>query len=196
MIPDNRQAVKKERQGYVGSAKVLIVEDEQQLADLYKNYLSRKYDVEVAVTGKKAISIADETTDVVLLDRSLRNMTGVEIMQRLNEKPEVDARFAMITAQKPTEDIIQLPIDEYKMKPVQRGELLAVVKTLELRDHFQETAEDLFSFTSKRGALQEADKTNTEEYSQLSDAISQRREQLNEILDKIQNGSVFRDFPW
>jgi DNA-binding response OmpR family regulator len=187
--------VRKDDSQLIGSANVLIVEDEQNLATLYKRQLQDTYDVEVAVTAKKAYSKAGEDTDVVLLDRSLRNATGAEILMELKSDPAVDAQFAMITGEEPTQEIIELPIDEYKMKPVSRGELRAVVKTLELRHHFQATAKELFALTSKRGALQEAGRTNGDDYDKLSTAIKQRRDQINEILDKIQNASVFRDFP-
>lgn len=54
---------------------VLIVEDEQALADLYADRLGEAYVVETAYDGREALEQLDEGIDVVLLDRRMRSVT-------------------------------------------------------------------------------------------------------------------------
>jgi PleD family two-component response regulator len=63
--------------------KVLVVEDDQFLANAYKLKLSNSdFDVKVASDGKEALSIMEEfLPDVVLLDLIMPNMDGFETLQ-------------------------------------------------------------------------------------------------------------------
>jgi signal transduction histidine kinase len=55
-----------------GSApRVLVVEDERALADIYASWLTDQYEVETAYDGETALGRYDEGVDVVLLDRRL-----------------------------------------------------------------------------------------------------------------------------
>lgn len=52
-----------------GRPRVLLVEDERTLGNLYASWLSGRYDVETAYDGEDALAAYDGTVDVVLLDR-------------------------------------------------------------------------------------------------------------------------------
>ena len=68
--------------------KVLIVEDELQLAFLMTNVLTRiGCDVETVCTGKKAMELASEIKfDLITLDIGLPDVSGFEVCTKLKER--------------------------------------------------------------------------------------------------------------
>lgn len=71
--------------------KVLIIEDEQFISDLYVRSLTAAgYGVKVAVDGKEALAVAKTNEfDIILLDIMLPNITGTEILRHLRDPQEV-----------------------------------------------------------------------------------------------------------
>jgi DNA-binding response OmpR family regulator len=69
-------------------ARILIVEDELQLAFLMTNVLTRiGCDVETVFTGKKAMELAsEEKFDLITLDIGLPDMNGLEVCTQLKER--------------------------------------------------------------------------------------------------------------
>ncbi len=174
---------------------ILLVEDQVHQAELYKEFLSPKFDVKIANTGADALKYADEDTNVIILDRELPDMKGEVVLHKIKNEMKLDARIAMLTGQEPDEGILKLPVDDYQTKPIYENEINALVDTLLLRDMFVKVSEDMFRLTSKRSALQQVSKTHSEEYNNITDLISTRRDQIDEILDTINNNSIFRSFP-
>jgi CheY-like chemotaxis protein len=74
------------------SKKILIIEDEQILADLYKFKLeSEGYAVILAYDGEAGLAMAEkEQPDLVLLDLLMPKLDGYKVLERLkkNEKTE------------------------------------------------------------------------------------------------------------
>ncbi len=70
--------------------KVLIVEDEQFISELYVQSLTRAgYEVEVIGDGLEALAAAQTNAyDIILLDIMLPNLTGTEILKKLRDKQE------------------------------------------------------------------------------------------------------------
>lgn len=82
--------------------KVLIVEDEQFISELYIRALTKSgYDVKVIIDGEQALAEAQTNAyDIILLDIMLPNMTGNEILRRLrdtNETPALKAKLIITT---------------------------------------------------------------------------------------------------
>lgn len=72
------------------SKKILIVEDEQFISELYLRALIRAgYEAEVQYDGRKAFEMAkSDTYDIILLDLMVPNMTGMEILRELRDNPD------------------------------------------------------------------------------------------------------------
>lgn len=188
--------VKKGETGPREEANVLIAEDERDQAELYKSYIDHRYNVTTVYNGPEALKIIEEEDfDVILLDRRMPDMSGGEVLERIENDIIRDTRIAMITAVQPDTDLINLPVDDYKVKPIYQDELISLVNTLLLRNEFQILTEQLFALTSKRAALTEANQTQSEQYNELTEEIDKRRERIDEILDTINNNSIFRAFP-
>ena len=119
-------------------ARILLVEDEEALAEGLRVNLERKhYDVDVAGDGRTGLARAhDRRYDLILLDIRLPEIDGFEVCQRLRQ----DGNFTpilMLTARNQPDDVVyglKLGADDYVTKPFDLAELLARIEGL-LRRH-------------------------------------------------------------
>jgi len=117
-------------------ARILIVEDEQDIVDLLRfNLRQAGHDPEVATTGEEALSqIARTRPDLVLLDLMLPDLPGTEICRRIKG----DARtkhvpVIMVTARGEEVDRLvgfELGADDFVTKPFSVRELLLRVRAV------------------------------------------------------------------
>src|SRR5438034_1927102 len=114
--------------------RVLVVEDEMQLAEAVARGLRREgMAVDVSYDGDDGYRKAALTRyDVVVLDRDLPGMSGDEICRRLSDEG-VLTRVLMLTASGTVEDKVAglaLGADDYLAKPFAFAELVARVRAL------------------------------------------------------------------
>ncbi|MEX2556089.1 MAG: response regulator transcription factor [Actinomycetota bacterium] len=117
----------------MGSATVLVVDDERKIRDTVRSYLERDgYAVLVADTGQRAIEAAARATpDLVVLDLMLPDLSGEEVARSLRAVSEVP--IIMLTAKASEEDRVaglKLGADDYLVKPFSPRELLARVEAV------------------------------------------------------------------
>lgn len=139
---------------------VLVVDDEPDLAMLYETYLSVEFDVRSANDGQQALDQVDQTVDVALLDRRMPQMSGDELLRRFREQG-YEMKVAMLTAVEPDTDIVDMPFNDYKVKPVGRDELIGLVRTLLQRSTYDKQSQEFFSLASKKAALEIAGNDDT-----------------------------------
>lgn len=70
--------------------KILIVEDEPLLADLYKMaFNKRNHEVELAFDGREGLEkVQAEKPSIILLDVMMPNMNGLQVLQHLKNNEE------------------------------------------------------------------------------------------------------------
>ena len=70
--------------------KILIVEDEQDIAQLVRHYLEKEgFHPNIVTTGLEALNLAaSEHPDLVILDLMLPQMDGLEVCNALRHMPE------------------------------------------------------------------------------------------------------------
>ena len=112
-------------------SKILIVEDEEAIADLEKDYLELSdFEVTIENTGDKGLEAAlSENFDLVILDLMLPGMDGFEVCKRIREEKNIP--IIMVSAKKDDIDKIRglgLGADDYMTKPFSPSELVARVK--------------------------------------------------------------------
>ena len=179
--------------------KVLVVEDERDLADTYALWLGEVYDVELAYSGAAALEAVDETVDVVLLDRRMPGTSGDEVLERIRAA-EHTCRVAMITAVQPDFDIVEMGFDDYLVKPVFGDALRDMVERLVRRSAYDETAREYFALVSKRAALvahrTDLERQTSEEFAALEARIDEVEATLDETvssMDAADFAALFRD---
>ncbi len=112
--------------------KILVVDDEQEIADLVSLYLKNEgYTVFPCTLGAEALACVErEELSLAILDVMLPDMTGFDLCRRIREKHMFP--IVMLTAKVEDMDKITgltLGADDYMTKPFNPLELVARVKT-------------------------------------------------------------------
>jgi two-component system response regulator AtoC len=121
---------------------VLVVDDEKSFRVIAEEALSREgYAVRSADSGAAATrAFRDEPPDVVILDRNLPDVDGVDLLASLSQEAKergIDTLFLVATAYADVENAVQAlrkGADDYLTKPIQLSELVVKIrKALEAR---------------------------------------------------------------
>ncbi len=131
-----------------GTARILLVEDEEKLAKFVQLELGYEgYDVIVANDGLSGLMAArDSEPDLILLDWMMPGLTGVEVCRRLRATGAM-MPVILLTAKDGIEDRVaglDAGADDYVVKPFSIEELLARVRAHLRRN--QSDDPDVFSF--------------------------------------------------
>ena len=111
--------------------KVLVVEDEYNLADVIKERLEKeKLTVDIIEDGEEGYYYASTNTyDLIILDVMLPNMSGFQILDKLRTD-NINSKIIMLTARSTIEDKLnglENGADDYLTKPFHMDELVARV---------------------------------------------------------------------
>ena len=112
-------------------SRILIIEDEEAIADLEKDYLELSdFDVTIEHDGEEGLKQAlSGDYGLIILDLMLPGMDGFEVCKHIREKKDVPV--IMVSAKKDDIDKIRglgLGADDYLTKPFSPSELVARVK--------------------------------------------------------------------
>ena len=105
---------------------LLVVDDDSDCRSLYHLWLTEHYEIRTAVDGVSAIEQMDETIDAVVIDREMPRKDGVEVTQELRAS-EFDPAVVMISGVEPDVDLLEIPVDDYLQKPVERAPVVEAV---------------------------------------------------------------------
>lgn len=127
---DNKKGLKNQK---TAKKTVLIIEDQQAIAEAERIILQEQYEVHLASDGleglKKARSIKP---DAVVLDIMMPHVDGFEVCKQIREDPSLNqVKIVMVTSKNREYDEkkgIGLGADDYIMKPFEPVELLHVLK--------------------------------------------------------------------
>ena len=116
----------------MNKTKILIVDDNPEILDVLRILLSGDgYEVILADNGEKALSLLDDSFDLVILDIMMKGISGIKTCEKLRERSNVPVLF--LTAKTMEEDKslgLLVGGDDYLAKPFSHQELLARVKAL------------------------------------------------------------------
>ena len=113
------------------SSKILIIEDEESIAELEKDYLELSgFEVQIENSGDTGLKVAlEKDFYLILLDLMLPEVDGFEICKQVREKKNTP--ILMVSAKKDDIDKIRglgLGADDYITKPFSPSEMVARVK--------------------------------------------------------------------
>lgn len=117
--------------------RILVVEDEHKVANSIKKGLEHeKYVVDVVYDGTSGLDFAEsEDYDLIILDRLLPGIDGIEICKRVRAKA-IHTPILMLTAKGQIADRVEgldTGADDYMVKPFAFAELFARVRALTRR---------------------------------------------------------------
>ena len=144
--PVEHHGTGRQRTRGVDKTRVLVVEDESDIAGLVKHTLERSGDavVEVASSGDQALKAASEQPpDLIILDLNLPVLGGLEVCRLLRTRPTTaKTPIIMLTARTTESDRVvglDAGADDYITKPFSPRELAARVRAVMRRGRADET---------------------------------------------------------
>jgi len=118
---------------------VLVVEDEQDIADLIAVHIRElSIDVEHSLTGEKALELAlSHNYALIVLDVMLPGISGLDVCRQVREKKPEQAILMLTSRTSETDRVVGLELgaDDYMTKPFSVRELQARVRSQLRRVH-------------------------------------------------------------
>lgn len=171
---------------------ILIVDDEQDLADLYSMWL-QDYMTLTAYNGETALEHMNEDIDIVLLDRNMPDLSGDEVLKQLRADG-FDCWVVMVTAVDPDVDIASLGFDDYVTKPMTKPKLNRIIETIRIRSQFSDEIRQYFKLSNKLEALETELKNeqleNSKEYNLLRDRMNKLGDTLSGALEDVEDVKI------
>lgn len=114
--------------------KILVIEDNENLARIYQSILSKNYfDVFITSDGQQALDLLEKIhVDLIITDVMMPNMDGFEFASLIRDAG-FEVPILMITALDSLEDKkrgFKLGIDDYMVKPIDLDEMVLRVEAL------------------------------------------------------------------
>ncbi len=177
-----------------GTPVVLVVDDEESVADTYALRLRGEYETRVAYGGEEAVERMDEDVDAVLLDRRMPDLHGDDVLAAIREEG-YDCVVVMTTAVDPELNILEMDFDDYLCKPIFQETLLSTLDqhldTAGGGTRQDPTLSEFFAIVSKLSVLED-EKTRTElessdEYDDLRERAEELGGELRETVDDFED---------
>ena len=126
-----------------GKQKILIVDDDSNIAELISLYLTKElYETVIAEDGEMALALFErEHPDLILLDLMLPGIDGMAVCREIRKKSQIP--IIMLSAKGETFDKVlglEMGADDYMIKPFDPKELVARVKAVLRRSQGQAPA--------------------------------------------------------
>jgi DNA-binding response OmpR family regulator len=116
----------------VSKGKILIVDDEASMRDLFKNAFSDAgYEVMSAEGGKEALAILQiDNIDVIFLDLKLFGMNGIDLCRQIRKTKPISMIYAITGwgALFEIDECREAGFDDYFEKPLDMDMLISLVK--------------------------------------------------------------------
>ncbi|MFC7201920.1 response regulator [Haloferax namakaokahaiae] len=136
------------------STTVLAVDDESSLTALYERWLADEYEVHTTTAADEALELVTaHDPDVVMLDRQMPSMSGDDVLEQVREHG-YDCPVVMVTGLDPGLEIVEMPFDDYLVKPVERSDLHDTLDALLARRAYDERVRTYFSLARKKAVLE------------------------------------------
>ena len=177
---------------------MLVADDDGDVADLYATWLEGRYEVRVAYGGTEALEALDGGVDAFLLDRQMPGPAGGEVLERVRERG-LDVRVVMVTAVDPDFDILDMPFDDYLVKPVTSEEVADAVATMLARASYDETLREYFALAEKKATLEAEKPTRelerSERYAELTERVRRLETRADAALSRVSDDyeAAFRE---
>lgn len=176
---------------------VLVVDDENAVADAYALQIESEYETRVAYGGEEALEKVDEDVDVVLLDRRMPDLSGDEVLDEIRDRG-LECRVIMVTAVDPDFDIVDMPFDDYLQKPVTREDVLAAIEKQLSVEGYDDTLDEFMELSGKLELLEEEKPTQeleaSEDITRLRERADELKEEIDETVEEFDDpASAFKD---
>lgn len=182
-------------------ADVLIVDENQKLADLYAGWLADTYSVRVAYNESQAVQCFDESVKVVLLEHCPPASASDELIKKVNDS-EHNCQVVLLTEVDPDDEAIGTTFDNYLPKPINYVDLKQTVDQLLDRVDYNKQIGKYARLTTRKATLK-AEKSpprlrDDVRFQQLESRIERLESTVDDLVrnfDRDDVAAVLRDLP-
>lgn len=177
-------------------SRVLVVEDEEDVANVHATALEPKFDVEIALDAQEGFeTLAAGGIDIILLDRRLPGLSGDEFLKKIRRRG-YSCPVVMVTAVEPDFDVLWLDFDDYLVKPVEKDVLRETLdRNLELTT-YAEPIQEYLKLVETQRLIAENNSSDQlaehEEYQSLLRRRDELREEVGEIVEEIDEDELIK----
>ena len=157
---------------------ILLADDETALTEIYEFFLGEDNHVVTAADGEEVLERIDDSVDAVVLDRQMPAMDGVETLATLRERG-YETPVGMISGDDPGIDIVEMALDAYLVKPIERDDLQQLVELLLSYRSVSDQCQRFLRLASKAAALRATGRFST------SDSVL---EELHDEMESVRTG--------
>lgn len=172
--------------------RILVVEDEEQLAELIGKVLHQeRFDVDLAFDGETGLDYAlSGVYDLIVLDRMLPGMDGLEICRQMRAHSVMTPVLILSARREMPERVegLEIGADDYLGKPFAFEELLARIRALTRRRH-----QDLVPNVLRSGKIELDETSRTVKLDGTEVSLSPREFSLLEFLMRNAGQALTRD---
>jgi DNA-binding response OmpR family regulator len=169
---------------------VLVVDDEEKLANMFTLWLRGDYDVRTVYEGEAFLAEVDGDVDAVLLDRRMPGYSGDDVLEMLARR-DADPAVIVVTAVDPDLDVLEMPFDDYLVKPVQHDELVdAIERQMQAREYDAELQRFLRLEAKRRVLLAknpEMALSGRPDWEELVDEYDELKDRLQRTVDDFES---------
>lgn len=125
-------------------SKILLVDDDREITSLLEELLELEgFEIIVAYDGEQAISMIDDSVDLLLLDVMMPKKNGIDTLKELRQNYQTPV--IMLTARGSELDRVlglELGADDYLPKPFNDRELIARIRAILRRSNWSEQQQE------------------------------------------------------
>ncbi|MFB6280738.1 MAG: response regulator [Haloferacaceae archaeon] len=173
---------------------VLVADNDPTVAAGIASALRPDHTVRVAEGGEEALRLLDDSIDVALLDRRMPDRSGDEVLSEIRRRG-IDCRVAMVTGVQPDFDVVEMPFDDYVVKPVDGEELRSLVARLLRRAEYRDRVRELYALAAKRAALvaakDDAELASDPRFEALKERFDRLDDDLSETVRTLEAREAF-----
>jgi len=131
--------------------KILIVDDDKLTRSYLENALSQDHTIVSAQNGQEALALANKRPDLILLDLTMPDVHGLDVLKKLRENPNTAAiKVIILTGTFTNEeelDSLRLGANDFIKKPANIEVLKLKIKILFENDNIHKTNQELMTLT-------------------------------------------------
>ncbi|GGN87578.1 MULTISPECIES: response regulator [Haloarcula] len=165
---------------------VLLADDDAGCRALYTAWLEADYEIRTAADGTAALEQMDDDVDLVVLDREMPRKDGEAVAAAI-DAGDNDPFVVMISGVEPGVDLLDIPVDDYLTKPVQRESVLAVAERAATLSTCQARLQQFLALASRKECLEThvhpAELSESDAYRCVVRRLERERAAVEEALD-------------